>query len=769
MPTISKQVNLDVAVKNQSQYIVAKQYDSHSRFLKVQLLNDTVKLNINKDATVTINARRPDGSSNSFLGSINDDGTLLLPISNWMLEQSGTLRCDVSVVSGEEKLSSTLFSIEVESSANPGDNISDDEQYDLLTELLLQVNNTVDDANAALSKANSSLLLADQAYRQANSVVTDAQQAAQSANLAADRANIAAQKTENIVESEEIVTQNYTNQIPISIDTNGAIYNGTGYKSGFTLKSNGAEQASAGTIISGFIPIKKGDVIRVKDTSQVAIDTTLMFVLYDSNKTTTANIGKTIASIQGNAVYGSIAINGNEVTWNTSSISYYFWSDPAYLRVTVKSSNAIVTINEAIEETVTEQMVLKSNVKVKEDNFAFPVAKPILANKKVAVFGDSIIGLTRDDTSIPAYASAYAGGTFYNLGFGGCRMSVHPTTGYAAFSMWALADAITTGNYTTQDAQASSGQDYFPAQLALLKSINFNSIDDIVIHYGTNDFGGSVPIDNAADDDDTSTLCGALRYSIRKIQSVFPKIHIFISVPIYRMWGTVGAENYTNSLSKKLIEYVSALKEVAQEFNLPVIDGYSTMGVNSINDNAYSTDGTHLNDYGRKIFGEIIGGKIICPSSLNISTEQTVSITGNNTFYGTCSSRTINETNAKIYKIDGVDPNIQFTPGMILNVWFIGISDNDFTEYTYFKINDKSYLVTLSLLKRKLTFIPQIFEAGSVVTFMVTPFGGSSPEFTLANNLSWQSTYNGVKKAGYTETIDQFYTDLANLLKGGTV
>lgn len=146
-----------------------------------------------------------------------------------------------------------------------------------------------------------------------------------------------------------------------------------------------------------------------------------------------------------------------------------------------------------------------------------------------------------------------------------------------------------------QNAQASSGSDYFPEQLALLKTINFNDVDMVVIHYGTNDFAANVAIDNASDDDDTATLCGALRYSLRKLMTAYPKLRIFVSVPIYRKWNSVGAETYTNSNGVKLIDFCEAMARVATEFNCPVMNGYRALGINTINDAAFSADGTHLN------------------------------------------------------------------------------------------------------------------------------------------------------------------------------
>ena len=417
------------------------------------------------------------------------------------------------------------------------------------------------------------------------------------------------QENDIVTETSEVLPA-YTNQIPLSTDASGAVLNGVGYQASATLDMTGAA-VSGTSFVSGFIPVTKGDVIRVKDPSASSFSTGLVFALYKANKATGSNIGRYINTMQSNAAYGAVSISGNVLTWDTSSIGYYFWSDFAYLRVTTNSADSIVTVNEEIAETTQVVKTLNSNIKVGKNNLNFDFNAALLADKKIVIFGDSIIGATRDQTSVPAYAAAYTGATIYNVGFGGCRMSVHPTAGYAAFSMWALADAIATNTWTTQDAQASSGADYFPKQLALLKSIDFSTVDEIVIHYGTNDFAANVQIDNSSNTTSTSSVCGALRYSIQKILGAYPKIKIFVSLPIYRMWNSVGAETYTNGLGKKLPEYNAAMQTVAESYNLPAIDGYGKLGINSLNDSAYSSDGTHLNDLGRQIFGQLIGGCLI--------------------------------------------------------------------------------------------------------------------------------------------------------------
>lgn len=53
------------------------------------------------------------------------------------------------------------------------------------------------------------------------------------------------------------------NQIPISQDENGNTYNTTGYKTGYKLKSSGAESAYSGYVVTGYMPFTIGQEIYV--------------------------------------------------------------------------------------------------------------------------------------------------------------------------------------------------------------------------------------------------------------------------------------------------------------------------------------------------------------------------------------------------------------------------------------------------------------------------------------------------------------------------
>lgn len=425
-----------------------------------------------------------------------------------------------------------------------------------------------------------------------------------------DKEEIASIAQSGIVETVETEIPAYTNQIPTSTDTIGDVYNGSGIGPGL-LRSDGSVDSSTSLYVTGFIPCKKGDVIRVQDPGSASFNTKVQFALYESRVDSAANVGKIVSTIQSNSVYGTVSISGDTVTWDTSTVGYYFWDNFSYARFTVSSPDAIVTINQEITNSMLEQKQLAQDIQITADNIGLPLYNGVLDGKKVVVFGDSIIGMVRDSTSVTAQIAKYTGADVVNAGFGGCRMSVHPTTGYAAFSMCELADAIVSGDFSAQNAQASQGQDYFPAQVAALEQVDFYDVDMIIIHFGTNDFSAGVQTDNSENPTDTSTLCGALRHSLNEIIPKYPQAKIFISVPLFRMLDGTSSDSYQNSIGKTLLDYINALSVVASEYHISCIDGYNQLGIQTLNANAYLSDGTHLSEIGRYRFGRFIGGSLM--------------------------------------------------------------------------------------------------------------------------------------------------------------
>lgn len=78
------------------------------------------------------------------------------------------------------------------------------------------------------------------------------------------------------------IASGFTNQIPISIATDGSVYNGKGYKEGYRIStSSGNESSASGMSVTGFIPIHESSTIRVKDIDLTSSNSTYAFYVSD--------------------------------------------------------------------------------------------------------------------------------------------------------------------------------------------------------------------------------------------------------------------------------------------------------------------------------------------------------------------------------------------------------------------------------------------------------------------------------------------------------
>lgn len=232
-------------------------------------------------------------------------------------------------------------------------------------------------------------------------------------------------------------------------------------------------------------------------------------------------------------------------------------------------------------------------------------------------FGDSIIAEEQGDTSVSNNLAQLTGATVINAGFGGCHMANHWSPDWTPFSMWKIADAIATGDFTEQENKANSGVSgmpaYFVDTVARLKAVDFSKVDVITIGYGTNDYANGNTLGAGTYDKDT--IIGALRYSIERIVNAYPNIRVVIVAPCFRVWVSSTGTYVEDSDSKKVSGFalpavVSAMEEVAKEYHCPVINPYYDMGVNKHNYTLWTADGVHPNTAGRKQLAKLMANTI---------------------------------------------------------------------------------------------------------------------------------------------------------------
>lgn len=159
----------------------------------------------------------------------------------------------------------------------------------------------------------------------------------------------------------------YINQVPISTDTDGSIFNGTGYKENVRLSSSGGISGSAqnGSVTTGFIPFPSGDatVIRMKGVEWLNAQPTYgghFYVnFYDENKKIVdSNNNRMESPADGITHIVTVTRDENGVetfvfnqSYGTSNTLLQSIRNKAkYIRITARGKGAdmIVTINEEI-------------------------------------------------------------------------------------------------------------------------------------------------------------------------------------------------------------------------------------------------------------------------------------------------------------------------------------------------------------------------------------------------------------------------------------
>lgn len=145
----------------------------------------------------------------------------------------------------------------------------------------------------------------------------------------------------------------YTNMIPYAADENGAVYNSTGYKAGFRLGSSGSESQydAYPMVLSGYIPCKQGDVIRMKNiTLQQGTQSSAnqRISVYDA---AFAHLGQANVDVLLDPV---VTDTGIITEFKIQDNAYSFTTaNTAYMRfcATYIGEDSVLTVNEVIAES----------------------------------------------------------------------------------------------------------------------------------------------------------------------------------------------------------------------------------------------------------------------------------------------------------------------------------------------------------------------------------------------------------------------------------
>jgi lysophospholipase L1-like esterase len=193
-----------------------------------------------------------------------------------------------------------------------------------------------------------------------------------------------------------------------------------------------------------------------------------------------------------------------------------------------------------------------------------------------------------------------------NVGFDGACAGIYNRPYLDELSLCRLTDSILSGDWSPQDKSTPFlSPDILPA-LSRIKAIDFNKVSHIGLEYGTNDFTVAAPIGTDGDPD-VRTFKGSLTHAIRKLLASFPRMHLFLITPAWRLnFQNLDCDSHPNEGGIFLKQYVEAMLEVAALNHIPCLDMWRTLGINADNFKSFTADGLHPNEAGARRRGEVI-------------------------------------------------------------------------------------------------------------------------------------------------------------------
>ena len=216
--------------------------------------------------------------------------------------------------------------------------------------------------------------------------------------------------------------------------------------------------------------------------------------------------------------------------------------------------------------------------------FVYPYPYPIrYADKKIVVFGDSRVYL--DGHNYPATAKSGIAGA--------------PCIGFQQ-----QLKRLNGMQVTSQGVSGDTSIDI----CTRIRAYDFTGFDSVLLDGGVNDFIKYAQITIGAIDDigatfDTTTVYGAWQSAIEYIMTNYPGLKIYMTVPAIA-WDGSDVMPYSIAEIKK---------NIAELYNLPIIDLYTLAGITEVNRDWFYADDVgqtgwrlHFNNDGNKWIGEMI-------------------------------------------------------------------------------------------------------------------------------------------------------------------
>lgn len=169
-------------------------------------------------------------------------------------------------------------------------------------------------------------------------------------------------------------------------------------------------------------------------------------------------------------------------------------------------------------------------------------------------------------------------------------------------SLYAVANALVTGDFSTVDKAAAAISEEASAQAEYLKTVDFSKADMMVIMYDLSDYIEHRPVYDPGNTGNPITFAGALESTIQLVQEKYPYIRIIVlstpasgkTIDDYYVDGDV--HDLGNGT---LVDYLGYEANICVSNGVSLIDTYFGV-INTGNRDQYLVDDYHLNEAGAK-------------------------------------------------------------------------------------------------------------------------------------------------------------------------
>ena len=119
----------DISHRNNPAYVYAKQNDADSRYLIVDVAGMSGDIAV--DGMAQLNATKPDGTHSYIAGTIEQDGTIVIGLTDQLLAVAGVISCDIRIAGSNytTALTTSTFYIVVEESNYDSEAIKSENEY----------------------------------------------------------------------------------------------------------------------------------------------------------------------------------------------------------------------------------------------------------------------------------------------------------------------------------------------------------------------------------------------------------------------------------------------------------------------------------------------------------------------------------------------------------------------------------------------------------------------------------------------------------------